>query len=56
MAQIIAGLGAQLGLDTTEFKKGISEAKKSLKELAEYLPEALSVAAFVEMTHAAMEF
>jgi len=56
MAQIIAGLGAQLGLDTTEFRKGISEAKRSLGELKEYIPEALSVAAFVEMTHAAMEF
>ena len=33
MANIIAGLGAQLGLDTTEFKKGIAEAKNSLKEL-----------------------
>jgi lambda family phage tail tape measure protein len=56
MANIIAGLGAQLGLDTTEFRKGIGEAKKELKEFAEYLPEALSVAAFVEMTHKAMEF
>jgi lambda family phage tail tape measure protein len=56
MAQIIAGLGAQLGLDTTEFKKGIGEAKKELKEFAEYLPEALSIAAFVEMTNKAMEF
>jgi lambda family phage tail tape measure protein len=55
MANIIAGLGAQLGLDTTEFKKGISEAKSSLKELKEYLPEILSVAAFVEMTRASME-
>jgi lambda family phage tail tape measure protein len=56
MANIIAGLGAQLGLDTTEFRKGISEAKNSLKELKEYIPEILSVAAFVEMTRAAMEF
>jgi lambda family phage tail tape measure protein len=56
MANIIAGLGAQLGLDTTEFKKGISEAKSSLKDFKEYLPEALSAAAFIEMTHAAMEF
>jgi len=56
MAQIIAGLGAQLGLDTTEFRKGISEAKRSLGELKEYIPEALSAAAFIEMTHAAMEF
>ena len=56
MAQIIAGLGAQLGLDTTEFKKGIGEAKKSLTELSEYLPEALSAAAFIEATKAAMEY
>lgn len=56
MANIIAGLGAQLGLDTTEFRKGIGEAKKELKEFAEYLPEALSIAAFVEMTNKAMEF
>jgi lambda family phage tail tape measure protein len=56
MANIIAGLGAQLGLDTTEFRKGIGEAKKELKEFAEYLPEALSVAAFVEMTNKALEF
>jgi lambda family phage tail tape measure protein len=56
MAQIIAGLGAQLGLDTTEFKKGIGEAKDKLKELAEYLPEALSIAGFVELTKGAMEY
>jgi len=56
MANIIAGLGAQLGLDTTEFRKGISEAKNSLKDLKEYIPEILSIAAFVEMTKAAMEF
>lgn len=56
MAQIIAGLGAQLGLDTTEFKKGISEAKDKLKELAEYIPEAISIAGFVEMTKSAMEY
>jgi hypothetical protein len=56
MANIIAGLGAQLGLDTTEFRKGISEAKNSLKDLKEYIPEILSVAAFAEMTRAAMEF
>ena len=56
MANIIAGLGAQLGLDTTEFKKGIAEAKNSLKELKEYLPEVLSVAGFYEMTKSAMEF
>ena len=56
MANIIAGLGAQLGLDTTEFKKGIAEAKNSLQELKEYLPEALSIAGFIEATRAAMEF
>ena len=56
MANIIAGLGAQLGLDTTEFRKGISEAKNSLKDLKEYIPEILSIAAFLEMTKAAMEF
>ena len=56
MANIIAGLGAQLGLDTTEFRKGISEAKNSLKDLKEYIPEILSIAAFAEMTKAAMEF
>ena len=56
MAQIIAGLGAQLGLDTTEFKKGISEAKDKLKELADYIPEAISIAGFVEMTKSAMEY
>jgi lambda family phage tail tape measure protein len=56
MAHVIAGLGAQLGLDTTEFKKGIYEAKSALKELKEYLPEALSIAGFIEATRAAMEF
>jgi lambda family phage tail tape measure protein len=56
MAKIIAGLGAQLGLDTTEFKKGISEAKNSLKELKEYLPEALSAAAFFELIKSSLEF
>lgn len=56
MANIIAGLGAQLGLDTTEFKKGISEAKNSLKELKEYLPEALSAAAFYELIKSSLEF
>jgi lambda family phage tail tape measure protein len=55
MANVIAGLAAQLGLDTTEFKKGIGEAKSSLKEFKEYLPEALSIAAFTEMVHASME-
>lgn len=55
MANVIAGLAAQLGLDTTEFKKGISEAKSSLKELKEYLPEALSAAAVYELIHASME-
>ena len=56
MAQIIAGLGAQLGLDTTEFKKGISEAKDKLKELSEYIPEIVSAAGFIEMTKSAMEY
>jgi hypothetical protein len=56
MANMIAGLGAQLGLDTTEFKKGISEAKSSLKDLMEYLPEILTVAAFTELTKASIEY
>jgi len=56
MAQIIAGLGAQLGLDTTEFKKGIGEAKDKLKELSEYIPEIVSAAGFIEMTKSAMEY
>ena len=56
MANIIAGLGAQLGLDTTEFKKGISEAKNSLKELTEYLPQVLSAAAFYELIKSSLEF
>ena len=33
MANVIAGLAAQLSMDTTEFRKGISEAKNSLQEL-----------------------
>ena len=56
MANVIAGLAAQLSMDTTEFRKGISEAKNSLQELKEYLPEALSIAGFLEATKAAMEF
>ena len=56
MAQIIAGLGAQLGLDTTEFKKGIGEAKDKLNELSEYIPEIVSAAGFIEMTKSAMEY
>ena len=55
MANMIAGLGAQLSLDNTEFKKGIAEAKESLKELKEYLPEIISIAGFVELTKAGME-
>ena len=56
MANIIAGLGAQLGLDTTQFQKGISEAKSSLKGLMEYLPEILSIAAFTELTKSSIEY
>ena len=56
MANIIAGLGAQLGLDTTQFQKGISEAKDSLKELKEYLPEILTAAGFIELTKASIEY
>jgi len=55
MANMIAGLGAQLSLDNTEFKKGIAEAKESLKDLKEYLPEIISIAGFVELTKAGME-
>jgi len=56
MANVIAGLATQLSMDTTEFQKGISEAKKSMKEFAEYIPEALSIAGFIEATKSAMEF
>ena len=56
MAAIIAGLGAQLSLDTTEFKKGIAETKNSLKEFKEALPEMLSIAAFAEMTREALNY
>jgi hypothetical protein len=56
MANIIAGLGAQLGLDTTQFQKGIGEAKSSLKELKEYIPEILTAAGFIELTKASIEF
>lgn len=56
MANVIAGLAAQLSMDTTEFRKGISEAKNSLQELKEYLPEALSIAGFLEATKASLEY
>ena len=40
MANVIAGLAAQLGLDTTEFKKGIHEiTSKNLKEFNTTLQE-----------------
>jgi len=56
MANIIAGLGAQLGLDTSQFQKGISEAKSSLKELKEYLPEIVTAAGFIELTKSSIEY
>lgn len=52
MANIIAGLGAQLGLDTTQFQKGISEAKSSLKGLMEFL----AIASFTEFTKSSIEY
>ena len=56
MANVVAGLAAQLGLDTTEFKKGVREAIDTLQELKERIPEAISIAGFVEMTKKAMEY
>ena len=56
MANVIAGLAAQLGLDTTEFKKGIAEAKDSVAELKESFVKLLEVTAFAELTNKAMEF
>lgn len=56
MAQIIAGLGAQLGLDTTEFKKGISEAKEAISDLKENIMRLIEVTAFVELTRRALEY
>jgi hypothetical protein len=56
MANIIAGLGAQLGLDTSQFQKGISEAKSSLKDLKEYIPEIVTAAGFIELTKASIEY
>jgi len=56
MANVVAGLGAQLGLDTTEFQKGISEAKESTMELKESLIKILEVTAFAELTKQAMEY
>jgi len=56
MAQIIAGLGAQLGLDTTEFKKGIAEAKESIASLKENIIHLVEVTAFVELTRHALEY
>ena len=56
MANIIAGLGAQLGLDTTEFRKGISEAKEAVGELKEGVMKLIEITAFVELTKQAFEF
>jgi lambda family phage tail tape measure protein len=56
MAQIIAGLGAQLGLDTTEFKKGISEAKEAISNLKENFIHLVEITAFAELTRQALEY
>jgi lambda family phage tail tape measure protein len=56
MAQVIAGLGAQLGLDTTEFKKGISEAKVAISSLKENFLHLVEITAFAELTRQALEY
>ena len=56
MAQVIAGLGAQLGLDTTEFKKGIAEAKEAISTLKENFLHLVEITAFAELTRQALEY
>ena len=55
MANVVAGLGAQLGLDTTEFRKGIAEAKESVESLKETIETILEVTAIYEMVKSIME-
>ena len=55
MANVVAGLGAQLGLDTTEFRKGIAEAKESVESLKETIETILEVTAIYEMVKSVME-
>lgn len=54
----IARLGVVLGIDTTEFTKGLNAAKKSLNDFSAKIPTlaAVGAAAFTAMTYKALEF
>ena len=56
MSNNIARLGVVMGLDTAEFTSGLKAVEKNLDKFKERLMEFASVAAFVEMTHKAMEY
>ena len=56
MSNNIARLGVVMGLDTAEFTSGLKAVEKSLDKFKERLMEFASIAAFVEMTHKAMEY
>lgn len=54
----IARLGVVLGIDTTEFTKGLNAAKKSLNDFSAKIPTlaAVGAAAFSAMAYKALEF
>lgn len=55
---MLARLGVVLGLDTAEFQKGLTGAKKSLDQFAQQIPTvaAVAVAAFTAMTYKALQY
>ncbi len=55
---MLARLGVVLGLDTAEFQKGLSGAKKSLDQFAQQIPTVagVAVAAFTAMTYKALQY
>lgn len=55
---MLARLGVVLGLDTAEFQKGLTGAKKSLDQFAQQIPTVagVAVAAFTAMTYKALQY
>lgn len=56
MSNNIARLGVVMGLDTAEFTSGLKAVEQNLDKFKEKLMQFASIAAFVEMTHKAMEY
>lgn len=55
---MLARLGVVLGLDTAEFQKGLTGAKKSLDQFAQQIPNVagVAIAAFTAMTYKALQY